>query len=81
MQIDKYHVFYEVVTLGISCGLNTPQEWIRNYEQHYTNILAYHDIPNVEKIMWDFVVPSLYHSVNLEQQQDVATLAKWVCNE
>lgn len=78
MQIDKYQLFYEVVTLGVACGLATPQEWIRNYERSYTNILPYDKIPEVEKILWEFVVPALHNSVNLTQETDLKLLSEWV---
>ena len=76
--IDKHTVFYELVTLGIACGLETPQEWIRNFEYKLTEILPYDKIPEVEKIIWEQIVPSLYSCVNLREECDVENLKKWV---
>jgi hypothetical protein len=76
--MDKYKIFHDVVTLGITCGLETPKEWVRNYEYSYMNLFAYHDIPTVEKIIWEQVVPDLYNSCHMESESDINKLKLWI---
>lgn len=79
--IDQYQLYHDVVSLGITCGLPTPQEWIRNYERAYDNLYPYSKIPDIEKVIWSFVVPSLYHSVNLKEEKNPKSLFEWVYSD
>lgn len=81
-ELKQYEIFNCVVTLGIACGLSTPQEWIANFERSYTNVFAYSDIPVVEQIVWKHVVPALYKNVELcENEPTMEQLQQWVYKE
>lgn len=78
MKPDKYELFYLVVTYGLVCGLDTPKEWIRNYENSLTQLYPYEEIPEIEKLLWGFVVPQLYSSYSMREETDLLKLKEWV---
>ena len=41
-------IFREIVKMGLAYGLDTPQEWIQNYEMHMTNWTSYIDLEVVQ---------------------------------
>lgn len=79
-KLNKFKLFHDTVTLGLACGLPTPQEWIRNMQMSFMNLFAYEQIPEAEQILWNHVAPDLYMSCNACDHRNIPrdVLEKWV---
>lgn len=75
---NKSEIFEDMVLMGISCGLLTPQEWYINYQMRLMNFFPYNEIPNVLNIMENQILPELYLSCNFEPHNSVEQLRDWV---
>jgi hypothetical protein len=76
-QDDVARVFQDVVLCGLACGLQTPQEWIRNYAMHEAQAVAYSDIPVVDQLVQE-VAERLYCAVHHAERVEVDQLADWI---
>lgn len=47
----KQQLFYEIMLMGIACGLHSPQEWIYNYYRSLSMIYPYELIPQTEDVL------------------------------
>lgn len=77
-QQEKDQVLRNVILCGISCGLESPQEWIHNYAGHLTNLLPYDKISTVEQIVEQYVIPTLYETCMLDSDITTDKLKDWM---
>jgi len=75
--MTKTDIFQDMVLCGLACGLRTPQEWIRNYLMHETQMHAYKDIAMVEQLVRS-VADDLYCAVHMVDKVDIKDLADWI---
>lgn len=63
----ELQVFKDVVLCGIACGLETPQEWLRNYSMNMMSLHRYEDIVEIECALHD-VATDFYKTIHLDNE-------------
>lgn len=78
MTQEQKDFFIWMAQLGVCCGLETPLEWLLNYQMHQGNLEVYTDIPAKLQLSWETMF-AFYRNTGPEfEEMTLEQFQSWV---